>query len=130
MPKIFLTRDITVNLSTDSKDSVQLRAGLQDVDKELAEHWFVQANSQAIEDVVTDDASSQIIAALTTDNEQHKADLEKAAEKALDDAKQLQASIDKAAKLEADLKAKDLQITQLTKQLQEAQAPVAAKAKA
>jgi hypothetical protein len=51
MPQILLSKELTVNLGKDEhgqQKTVKLPAGLQEVDAEIAEHWFVQAHAQEI----------------------------------------------------------------------------------
>ena len=51
MPQILLSKELTVNLGKDKhgqQKTVKLPAGLQEVDAEIAEHWFVQAHAQEI----------------------------------------------------------------------------------
>ena len=46
--KILLERPLVVHIN--KEESVSLDAGLQHVDKEIAEHWYVKAHSQPITD--------------------------------------------------------------------------------
>ena len=46
--KILLEKPLTIHLSKEK--SVSLDAGLQEVDKEVAEHWYIKAHSQPISD--------------------------------------------------------------------------------
>ncbi|KQF88270.1 hypothetical protein APC22_10530 [Acinetobacter pittii] len=49
--QILLSKQLTVNLGRDDQGeakTVVLQAGLQEVEKEIAEHWFVSAHSQEI----------------------------------------------------------------------------------
>jgi len=49
--QILLSKQLTVNLGKDENGNPQtlkLEAGLQEVDQEIAEHWFVKAHSQEI----------------------------------------------------------------------------------
>lgn len=51
MPQILLSKELTVNLGKDEhgqQKTVTLPAGLQEVDAEIAEHWFVKAHAQEI----------------------------------------------------------------------------------
>lgn len=51
MVKILLSRPLTVNMGRDENGqvkSVQLPAGFQEVEQEIAENWFVKANCQEI----------------------------------------------------------------------------------
>lgn len=49
--QILLSKQLTVNLGKDENGNprtLKLEAGLQEVDQEIAEHWFVKAHSQEI----------------------------------------------------------------------------------
>lgn len=49
--QILLSKQLTVNLGRDDQGeakTVVLQAGLQEVEKEIAEHWFVAAHSQEV----------------------------------------------------------------------------------
>lgn len=49
--QILLTKELVVNLGKDGhgqQNTVTLPAGVQEVDAEIAEHWFVKAHSQEI----------------------------------------------------------------------------------
>ena len=51
MPQILLTKQLVVNLGKDEhgqQKTVTLPAGVQEVEAEIAEHWFVKAHSQEI----------------------------------------------------------------------------------
>ena len=51
MPQILLTKQLVVNLGKDEhgqQKTVTLPAGVQEVDAEIADHWFVKAHSQGI----------------------------------------------------------------------------------
>ena len=51
MPQIMLSKELSVNLGQDEHGEpriVTLSEGLQEVDTELAEHWFVKAHAQEI----------------------------------------------------------------------------------
>ena len=103
--KILLTRPLNVNLGRDENGqvkSVQLHAGFQEVEQEVAENWFVKAHCQEI----------------TTDDVQN-AELQMQLDKANEDLVVLQAQSDAAtAKIielentvkERDQKIKDLEI--------------------
>lgn len=57
--QILLTKALVVNLGRDDQGeakTVQLNAGLQEVEQEIAEHWFVKANAQ---DIAAADSNSQ-----------------------------------------------------------------------
>ena len=123
MVQILLTKALTVNLGRDEHGeakTVQLHAGLQEVEQEIAEHWFVKAHAQEI--TSSDTASHELQANLSAANielaalkEQSTAADAKIAELTA------QAALD--AKEIADLK------VQLTKALQEPAPAPAAKGK-
>lgn len=49
--QILLTKELVVNLGKDEngqQNTVTLPAGVQEVEAEIAEHWFVKAHSQEI----------------------------------------------------------------------------------
>lgn len=51
MPQILLTKQLVVNLGKDEhgqQKTVTLPAGVQEVDAEIADHWFVKAHAQEI----------------------------------------------------------------------------------
>jgi len=51
MPQILLTKQLVVNLGKDEhgqQKTVTLPAGVQEVEAEIADHWFVKAHSQEI----------------------------------------------------------------------------------
>lgn len=51
MPQILLTKQLVVNLGKDEhgqQKTVTLPAGVQEVDAEVADHWFVKAHAQEI----------------------------------------------------------------------------------
>ena len=127
MPKVFIIKPITVNLSSNSDESVHLAPGLQDVSQELADHWFVKANSQALEDVQTDNVSAQIIESLRSELDTAKASLSESLELTSSKDKQIKEEQQKTASLDFELKNKDKQINGLTKQLQKVQADAATK---
>lgn len=62
MPKlvqILLTKPLVVNLGRDDQGeakTIVLQAGLQEVEQEIAEHWFVQAHAQ---EITSNDTQSQ-----------------------------------------------------------------------
>lgn len=117
MPKrIFVTRPITVNL--DTGEAVKLTAGVHSVEAEVAEHWFVKANSQSFDDAVPDDAK-EVVSAL-----QAKLDeLEKAKEILEGQLQEKDAKLqEQAGKLQAQGKqasADKKRIAELERQLQE-----------
>ena len=69
MVQILLTKALTVNLGRDDQGeakTVQLYAGLQEVEQSIAEHWFVKAHAQEI--TSSDTASHELQAALDAAN--------------------------------------------------------------
>lgn len=76
MPKVYITKPISVNLTADSKDTVHLVPGLQDVSQELAEHWFVQAHCQDLSELTDDTAANEVIAQLEHQLASTQAELE------------------------------------------------------
>ncbi|MBJ8426039.1 STY1053 family phage-associated protein [Acinetobacter bereziniae] len=83
MPKlvqILLSKQLTVNLGRDNQGeakTIVLQPGLQEVEQDIAEHWFVKAHAQAItssdalsgELQVALDAANAAIESLTTQSE-------------------------------------------------------------
>ncbi|MBK0062157.1 MULTISPECIES: STY1053 family phage-associated protein [unclassified Acinetobacter] len=101
--KILLTRPLNVNLGRDENGqvkSVQLHAGFQEVEQEVAENWFVKAHCQEI----------------TTDDVQN-AELQMQLDKANEDLVVLQAQSDAATakiiELESSIKERDQKIKDL-----------------
>lgn len=136
MPKVYINRPISVNLTVDSADTVHLKPGLQDVSQELAEHWFVKANCQDLSELTDDTAANEVIAQLEaqladSQNElaiaqgmlsdgQHRLDKWQA-----DVAAKTKLASDAAASLkkaETESKAKDARIAALEKELAAAKA--------
>ena len=83
MVKILLSRPLNVNLGRDENgqvQSVQLQAGFQEVEQEVAENWFVKAHCQEIttEDLQNAELQAQLekanadLAALQTQSEAAK----------------------------------------------------------
>lgn len=69
MVQILLSKQLTVNLGRDEHGeakTVVLEAGLQEVEQEIAEHWFVKAHSQEI--TSSDTHSHELQAALDAAN--------------------------------------------------------------
>ena len=67
--QILLSKQLTVNLGRDEHGeakTVVLEAGLQEVEQEIAEHWFVQAHAQEI--TSSDTHSHQLQTALDAAN--------------------------------------------------------------
>lgn len=63
--QILLTKSLVVNLGRDElgeAKTVNLKAGLQQVEQEVAEHWFVKAHAQEIttSDTQTHDLQEQL----------------------------------------------------------------------
>ncbi|MGM1003047.1 hypothetical protein GPS59_12775 [Acinetobacter haemolyticus] len=101
--QILLSRPLTVNLGTDDHGraiTVKLQAGLQSVEQNVADNWFVKAHCQELtkQDVQTSELQKQV--------EQLQGDL-----------KVLQEQSDKATetieKLNAEAKVKDKEISDL-----------------
>ena len=120
MPKliqILLSKQLTVNLGRDEQGqakTVVLQAGLQEVEQEVAEHWFVKANAQEV---------------TSSDTQSHE--LQQALDKANEDLKVLQAQADaattKISDLTTDVKDRDEEIKNLKIQLAKAQQADASK---
>ena len=114
MPKliqILLSKQLTVNLGRDEQGqakTVVLQAGLQEVEQEVAEHWFVKAHAQEV---------------TSSDTQTHE--LQQALDKANADLKTLQAQADaattKISGLTTDVKDRDEEIKNLKIQLAKAQ---------
>ncbi|MEG2568151.1 MAG: hypothetical protein RSA84_18275 [Acinetobacter sp.] len=114
MPKlvqILLSKQLTVNLGRDEQGqakTVVLQAGLQEVEQEVAEHWFVKAHAQEV---------------TSSDTQTHE--LQQALDKANEDLKVLQAQADaattKISDLTTDVKDRDEEIKTLKIQLAKAQ---------
>lgn len=114
MPKlvqILLSKQLTVNLGRDEQGqakTVVLQAGLQEVEQEVAEHWFVKAHAQEV---------------TSSDSQAHE--LQQALDKANEDLKTLQAQADaattKISGLTTDVKDRDEEIKNLKIQLAKAQ---------
>ena len=114
MPKlvqILLSKQLTVNLGRDEQGqakTVVLQAGLQEVEQEVAEHWFVKAHAQEV---------------TSSDTQSHE--LQQALDKANEDLKVLQAQADaattKISDLTTDVKDRDEEIKNLKIQLAKAQ---------
>lgn len=69
MVQILLSKQLTVNLGRDAHGeakTVVLQPGLQEVEQEIAEHWFVVAHSQQI--TAADSGSHELQAALDAAN--------------------------------------------------------------
>ncbi|HHB0831510.1 TPA: hypothetical protein ACOQVU_000264 [Acinetobacter baumannii] len=108
--QILLSRPLSVNLGTDEHGlprSHKLNAGLQTVDEEIADNWFVKAHCQEI-----------------SSNDIQTGELQKQLEKANEDLSILQAQSDEATKkieqLEGIVKERDTEITNLKIQLDKA----------
>ncbi|MFW6573410.1 hypothetical protein BAX55_15900 [Acinetobacter baumannii] len=108
--QILLSRPLSVNLGTDEHGlprSHKLNAGLQTVDEEIAENWFVKAHCQEI-----------------SSNDIQTGELQKQLEKANEDLSILQAQSDEATKkieqLEGIVKERDTEIANLKIQLDKA----------
>ncbi|MFK6082276.1 hypothetical protein Q4334_04955 [Acinetobacter baumannii] len=108
--QILLSRPLSVNLGTDEHGlprSHKLNAGLQTVDQEIADNWFVKAHCQEI-----------------SSNDIQTGELQKQLEKANEDLSILQAQSDEATKkieqLEGIVKERDTEIGNLKIQLDKA----------
>ncbi|MFX7083683.1 hypothetical protein ABTI07_03530 [Acinetobacter baumannii] len=108
--QILLSRPLSVNLGTDEHGlprSHKLNAGLQTVDEEIANNWFVKAHCQEI-----------------SSNDIQTGELQKQLEKANEDLSILQAQSDEATKkieqLEGIVKERDTEIANLKIQLDKA----------
>lgn len=108
--QILLSRPLSVNLGTDEHGlprSHKLNAGLQTVDEEIADNWFVKAHCQEI-----------------SSNDIQTGELQKQLEKAKEDLSILQAQSDEATKkieqLEGIVKERDTEIANLKIQLDKA----------
>jgi peptidoglycan hydrolase CwlO-like protein len=115
--QIYLSKALKVNLGQDENGqqiNVDLPFGLQEVDAEVAEHWFVKAHSQEIPQ------SAVANQALQAEFEQLQAD--HAALQAQSDA-----ATKKIAELEKQAKADVKTIAELNKQIADAAAPEKAK---
>lgn len=109
--QILLSKQLTVNLGRDEHGEVKtvvLEAGLQEVEQEIAEHWFVQAHAQEI--TSGDTRSHELQAALDAAN---------AAVESL--TAQTTAADAKIAELEKSNDAKEKEIKSLKVQLTKAQ---------
>ncbi|MEA1228772.1 hypothetical protein ODQ17_05295 [Acinetobacter sp. IRS14] len=118
--QILLSRPLTVNLGVDEHGqpkSEKLSAGLQLVDAEIADNWFVKAHCQEI-----------------TGNDLQASELQSKLDKANEELSILQTQSDEAAKkigqLEGDLKERDTEIANLKIQLDKALQAQAAEVKA
>ncbi|MFL9476102.1 hypothetical protein ACKER9_09970 [Acinetobacter baumannii] len=108
--QILLSRPLSVNLGTDEHGlprSHKLNAGLQTVDEEIADNWFVKAHCQEI-----------------SSNDIQTGELQKQLEKANEDLSILQAQSDEATRkieqLEGIVKERDTEIANLKIQLDKA----------
>ncbi|MFJ0260940.1 hypothetical protein [Acinetobacter baumannii] len=108
--QILLSRPLSVNLGTDEHGlprSHKLNAGLQTVDEEIADNWFVKAHCQEI-----------------SSNDIQTGELQKQLEKANEDLSILQAQSNEATKkieqLEGIVKERDTEIANLKIQLDKA----------
>ena len=101
MPQILLSKELTVNLGKDEhgqQKTVKLPAGLQEVDAEIAEHWFVQAHAQEIAASVTANKELQdAYDALKADYDALVTQSNEATKKIAELEKQLKAKTTKAA---------------------------------
>ncbi|WP_151867449.1 STY1053 family phage-associated protein [Acinetobacter soli] len=103
MVKILISRPLTVNLGRDENGqvkSVQLQAGFQEVEQEIAENWFVKAHCQ---EITSDDEQN---AELLIQLDKAKADL-------IAHQTQSEAATAKINELENSLKERDQKIKDL-----------------
>lgn len=111
LKQILLTKQLVVNLGKDEdgqQKTVTLLAGLQEVEAEVADHWFVQAHSQEITASASANKELQDAHdALTIEHEALKV--------------QSIAADKKIAELEKSLKAKDKDIEALKVQVAKAE---------
>ncbi|KKW76144.1 MULTISPECIES: STY1053 family phage-associated protein [Acinetobacter] len=117
--QILLSKQLTVNLGRDDQGeakTIVLQPGLQEVEQDIAEHWFVKAHAQAI--TPSDALSSELQVALDAANA--------AIESLTAQSTAADAMIDE---LEKASKAKDKEIADLKVQLTKAQQSTAADAK-
>lgn len=106
MPKVFINKPISVNLTADSADTVHLKPGLQDVSQELADHWFVKAHCQDLSELTDDTAANEVIAQLETQLASAQTELETAKLSAGEHEQKSAEANTKVTKLEADLASK------------------------
>lgn len=118
--QILLSRPLTVNLGTDENGQAKthkLTAGLQQVDAEIADNWFVKAHCQEI-----------------TGNDLQASELQDKLDKANEELSILQTQSDEATKkigqLEGIVKERDTEIANLKIQLDKALQTQAAEVKA
>lgn len=117
---IFLSKQLVVNLGKDKQGQqkiITLAEGLQEVEVDIAEHWFVKAHSQEITPSVTANQELQdAYDALSVEHEALKV--------------QSTAADNKIDELEKTLKAKDKELSDFKTQLAKAQASIADASKA
>ena len=109
--QILLSKQLTVNLGRDDQGeakTIVLQPGLQEVEQDIAEHWFVKAHSQAI--TSSDALSGELQVALDAAN---------AAIESLTN--QSEAATDQINQLTDDLKNRDKEVADLKIQLAKAQ---------
>ena len=98
--QILLSKQLTVNLGRDDQGeakTVVLESGLQEVEQEIAEHWFVKAHSQEITSSDTHshelqaalDAANTELAALKEQSTAADAKIEEMTKQAVADAKEI-----------------------------------------
>lgn len=100
--KILLEKPLTIHLNKD--ESVSLDAGLQEVEKEVAEHWYVKAHSQPISDEAIEvDEAKKALKKVQGELKEAKAQLVEAGNQIVEKDKlivDLQAKLDEATKPE------------------------------
>lgn len=116
MPKVFINKPISVNLTADSADTVHLQPGLQDVSQELADHWFVKAHCQDLSELTDDTAANAIVAQLEAQVASTQSELEKQTAALAESDSKLKEAL-------ADAKAKDKRIAELEKQVADTKPP-------
>ena len=111
--QILLTKELVVNLGKDEhgqQNTVTLPAGVQEVDAEIADHWFVKAHAQEITPSIA--ANKELQDAFDVLKVEHEALKVQSA-----------AADEKIAELEKSGQAKDKEIEALKVQLAKAQTP-------
>lgn len=127
MPKVFINKPISVNLTTDSADTVHLKPGLQDVSQELADHWFVKAHCQDLSELTDDTAANAALAQLEAQLASTQSELETANKFGADNAALVETAQGYLAKSQADLAAKTKALADTNSKLDKSQADSKAK---
>lgn len=121
MPKVYITKPISVNLTADSKDTVHLVPGLQDVSQEVADHWFVQAHCQDLSELTDDTATNEVIAQMEAQLASTQSELEVANKLATDNAALAGTARANLVKVETELAAKTKALADANGKLQKSQ---------